>query len=76
MADREVANFSSGDIPEFQTSDEFIEWMVVQEFSAIYLDKEAPRILWDLVFDQEGRALSLVWSDDANEAYIYQLNYD
>ncbi|QRN82415.1 hypothetical protein JR338_08225 [Chloroflexota bacterium] len=76
MADREVANFSASDIPEFESSGDFIEWMTVQDFSAIYLDEEAPRILWDLVLDQEGKALSLVWSDDANEAHIYLLNSD
>lgn len=45
-------------------------------FSAVYLDQEAPQILWDLVFDQDGKALSLVWSDDANEAYIFLIETD
>ena len=76
MADREVANFSSSDIPEFESSDDFIDWMTVQGFSTVYLDQEAPLILWDLVFDQEGKALSLVWSDDVNEAYIFVIGSD
>ena len=76
MADREVANFSSSDIPEFESSDDFIDWMTVQGFSTVYLDQEAPQILWDLVFDQEGKALSLVWSDDVNEAYIFVIGSD
>ena len=76
MADREVANFSSSDIPEFESSDDFIDWMTVQGFSTVYLDQEAPLILWDLVFDQEGKALYLVWSDDVNEAYIFVIGSD
>ena len=73
MADRKVANFSSGDIPEFDSSTMFIEWMAVQDFTAIYLDREAPSVLWDLVFDQEGQALTLVWSDEDDGAYIFLL---
>ena len=73
MADREVANFSSSDIPEFESSEDFIDWMAVQDFSAVYLDQEAPQILWDLVFDQEGQSLTLVWEDEANAAYIFLL---
>lgn len=76
MADREVANFSSSDIPEFDSSDDFIEWMAVQGFTAVYLDSEAPQILWDLVFDQDGKALRVVWADEADEAYIFLLNTD
>lgn len=73
MADRTVANFSSGDIPEFESSGAFIDWMTVQGFSAVYLDQEAPPVLWDLVFDQEGQALTLVWADEDNGAYIFLL---
>jgi hypothetical protein len=76
MAEREVANFSSGDIPEFDNSEAFIEWMTVQDFRAVYLDREAPPVLWDLVFDQEGQALNLVWSDEDDEAYIFRVEAD
>ena len=74
MANREVANFSSRDIPEFSSSEDFIDWMRVQDFIAIYLDREAPQILWDLVSEQQDVSLTLIWSDEENDAYIYLLD--
>jgi len=74
MAEREVANISAADIPEFESSDEFIQWMAVQDFEAIYLDREAPGFFWDLIFEQVGKALTQVWASDDGEAYIFLLN--
>jgi hypothetical protein len=74
MAEREVANISAADIPEFESSDEFIQWMAVQDFEAIYLDREAPGFFWDLIFELLGKALTQVWASDDGEAYIFLLN--
>lgn len=74
MSEREVANFSSGDIPEFESSEDFIQWMSVQGFEAIYLDREAPSLLWNLTFDQVGKALTQVWASEDENAYIFLLN--
>ncbi len=74
MAERQVANFSAADIPEFESSDAFIEWMAVQDFMAIYLDGEAPSLLWELCLDQVGMALTQVYVSDGGEAYIFLLD--
>jgi len=74
MADREVANFSAADIPEFESSEDFIRWMSVQNFTAIYLDWEAPRILWDLTLEQVDNNFVNVWSSSSNDAQIFLLN--
>ena len=74
MAERQVANFSAADIPEFESSDIFIEWMVSQDFLAVYLDEEAPPLLWNLVADQSGKELSQVWASEGGEAFIYTIN--
>lgn len=73
MAERQVANFSAADIPEFESSDAFIEWMAVQDFVAIYLDGEAPQLLWELTFDQVDKALTQVYASEGGEAYIFLL---
>jgi hypothetical protein len=73
MADRQVANFSGSDIPEFESSDAFIEWMALQDFVAIYLDPGAPDLLWELAMDQTGEALELVYADESAPAYILLL---
>jgi len=74
MAERQVANFSAADIPEFESSDAFIEWMAVQDFTAVYLDGEAPSLLWELCLDQVGTALTQVYISDGGEAYIFLLD--
>ena len=74
MAERQVANYSSSDIPEFDSSDAFIEWMAVQNFTAIYLDGEAPGELWELSLDQVGGALTQVYASEGGEAYIFLLD--
>ncbi len=74
MADRQVANFSSTDIPEFESSEDFIDWMAVQDFQVIYLDGEAPPYFWNLIAQQTGRALTEVWVSEDGEAYIYLLD--
>jgi len=73
LADRQVANFCGADIPEFESSDEFIVWMAVQDFRAIYLDQEAPQLLWDLSFDQVGTALKQVYKSEDGSANIFLL---
>jgi hypothetical protein len=74
LAEREVANFYGQDIPEFPTSDAFIDWMASQDFDAIYLDLEAPARLWDLSFAQAGNWLTLVYGDEADQVYIFLLD--
>jgi len=74
MAEREVANFSGADIPKFDSSDTFIDWMAAQDFTAIYLDGEAPSELWKLSLDQVGKALTQVYASEGGEAYIYLLD--
>jgi len=74
MAERQVANFSSADIPEFESSEDFIQWMAVQDFEAIYLDREAPVYLWALIAEQSGRALTQVWVSEDGEAAVYLLD--
>lgn len=71
MAERQVANFSSTDIPEFGSSEDFIQWMIVQDFDIIYFDWEAPPYFWNLISEQIGKALTQVWASPGVEAYIY-----
>lgn len=73
LAGREVANFCGADIPEFNDSDAFIEWMRGQSFDAIYLDKISPSIFQELVLDQRGKALQQVFMSEGSEAYIFLL---
>jgi hypothetical protein len=74
MAEREVANFSGADIPEFESSTAFVDWMAAQDFAAIYLDGEAPSELWELSLDQAGKALTQVYVSDGGKAYIFLLD--
>lgn len=74
MADREVANFCGADIPEFDSSEDFIAWMRAQGFEAIYLDRAAPDVFRDLTLDQRRQALTQVFSTENGEAYIFLLN--
>lgn len=71
LADREVANFCSADIPEFDSSDDFIAWTRAQGFDAIYLDRAAPDILRDLTLAQRDQALDQVFGTVNGEAYIF-----
>ena len=74
LADRQVANFCSADIPEFETSEAFGEWMQAQNFKAIYLDQAAPTVLVDLCFDQRFKTLTWIYSSKGGEASIFVLN--
>jgi len=74
MAERQVANFSSTDIPDFDSSEDFIDWMLVQDFQVVYLDGEAPPYFWNLIAQQDGRALTEVWASEDGEAYIYLMD--
>ncbi len=73
LADREVANFCGADIPDFETSQAFIDWMRAQDFKAVYVDRAAPSILSQLAFDQRGQALTQVYASEGGEAYILLL---
>ena len=70
MAEREVANFSGSDIPEFDSSDDFINWMTVQDFKTIYLDGEAPQELWEFTFMEIDDDLEQVWASEDGGAFI------
>jgi len=74
LADRQVANFCSADIPDFETSEAFGEWMQAQNFKAIYLDQAAPTVLVDLCFDQRFKTLTWIYSSKGGEASIFVLN--
>ncbi len=74
LADRQVANFCSANIPVFESSTQFIDWMAVQDFKAIYLERIGPALLWDLTFDQIGVSLTQVFVSDGEEAYIFLLD--
>jgi len=71
LADREVANFCSADIPEFDSSEDFIAWIRAQGFDAIYLDRAAPDVLRDLTLAQRDQALDQVFGTIEGEAYIF-----
>ena len=73
LADREVANFCGADIPEFESSEAFIEWMRAQNFDAIFLDRAAPAVLVELAFDQRGQALTQIYAAEGGEAFILLL---
>jgi hypothetical protein len=73
LAERQVANFCGGDIPEFTSSEEFITWMEAQQFYVIYLDSGSPGVLIDMVRDQKGKALSQVFGTETGEASIFIL---
>jgi hypothetical protein len=73
LADRPLANFCGADIPEFDNSDAFIDWMRGQSFDAIYLDQASPIVLKELVLDQSGNALQQVFRSGDHEAFIYLL---
>jgi len=74
LADRQVANFCSADIPEFETSEAFVEWMQAQNLKVIYLDQAAPAILYDLCFDSRGKWLTWIYSSKGGEASIFIVN--
>jgi len=74
LADRNVANFCGADIPEFDSSEDFIEWMRAQGFEAIYLDRAAPEVFRDLTLEQRRKSLTQVFSNKDGEAYIFLLN--
>ncbi len=76
LAERQVANFCGSDIPEFQTSQDFILWMQAQHFSAIYLDSASPGFFIELVRDQTGRALTQVFGTESGEASIFLVTGD
>jgi hypothetical protein len=73
MAERQVANFCSSDIPEFEDSEEFITWMRAQEFNAIYLDSASSGTLIEMVLDQKGRALKQVFGTETGQSSIFLL---
>ena len=74
LADRNVANFCGADIPEFDSSEDFIAWMRAQGFEAIYLDRAAPEVFRDLTLEQRRKSLTQVFSNKDGEAYIFLLN--
>jgi len=74
LADRQVANFCSSDIPDFEDSEAFIDWMRSQSFDAVYLDRESPGIFQEMVLDQRGKALRQVFMSEGSEAYIFLLS--
>jgi len=71
LADREVANFCGADIPEFESSEAFIEWVRAQGFEAIYFDSAAPDVLRDLSLDQRDKALRQAFGTYDGDAYIF-----
>ena len=71
LADREVANFCSSDIPEFESSEAYIDWVRAQDFRAIYLDRAAPKVMRDLTLAQRDIALDQVFGTEDGEAYIF-----
>ncbi len=74
LADRQVANFCSGDIPEFESSDVFGEWILAQNISAIYLDHASPDVFVDLCFDQRFKTLTWIHSSKGGESSIFIVN--
>ena len=74
MAEREVANFCSANIPVFETSDDFIDWMVVQDFYAIFLDNRQPSYLSELSFDQVGKSLTQSFSSVEGDVHIFLID--
>jgi hypothetical protein len=74
LAERQVANFCSSDIPEFDSSEDFIIWMEAQDFYAIYLDSASPGVLIDMVQDQKGKALRQTFGTETGEASIFVIN--
>ena len=76
LAERQVANFCGSDIPEFDSSVDFILWMKAQHFYTIYLDRESPPFFIDLVRDQNGKALIQVFSPGDGESAIFIIDRD
>jgi len=76
LAERQVANFCGSDIPEFDSSEDFIAWMQAQHFDAIYLDSASPEILITMVQDQKGKALNQVFGTFTGEASIFLIESD
>ena len=74
LADRQVANFCSADIPEFESSDAFGEWILAQDVSAIYLDHASPDVFVDLCYDQRFKTLTWIFSTKGGEAAIFVVN--
>ena len=74
LADRQVANICGSDIPEFDSSEDFIIWMEAQHFYTIHLDRAFPSDLIEMVQDQTGKALNQVFESDTGESSIYLLD--
>lgn len=74
LAERQVANFCGADIPDFESSEAFIEWMQAQNFDAIFLDRASPAVLSEMAFEQRGAALTQIYASEGGEAYIFLLN--
>ena len=75
LAERQVANFCGSDIPQFDSSEDFIVWMEAQHFFTVYLDSASPNVLIDMVQEQEGKALRQTFTTEAGEASIFVINY-
>jgi len=71
LADRQVANFCGADIPEFESSDAFGEWIIAQNIQAIYLDHASPDVFVDLCFDQRFKTITWIFSTKDGEASIF-----
>lgn len=74
LADRQVANLCGSDIPEFDSSEDFILWMEAQHFYVIYLESDYPSYFVDLVQDQIAKALEVVYDTGDGEGAILRLS--
>jgi hypothetical protein len=57
MAKMKFAGLNATDIPEFKDSDEFADWMIVQDVKAVYVDHTITPYFLTLLYDQMGNHL-------------------
>jgi hypothetical protein len=53
------AGINASDIPHFEDSEAFIDWLRVQDIRAVFLDEHFPAYYLPLVEDQIDRGLTL-----------------
>jgi hypothetical protein len=64
---------NSYDIPEFDSTEAFLDWMLVQEIDAVYIDSHFPDTYADLVQALSGEALTEVYATPERDILIYRI---
>ncbi len=67
----DYAGINSYDIPAFESSEDFMTWLTVQDIQAVYVDLHFPDVYADIVSTLAGGGLEEVYSTPERDILIY-----